>query len=164
MTKLYSDSPLAIEIKALVNDANQQPVFAWITITSDSIESVSQAQTQSGGGATVRLKSGAMLLVSNSYSDVSDALLGDAKRFLEDDAVEAEILAGSKPVRREPMDDIADVAGVRGLMGLDADDGEDDDDDLYVMGSDDDLYGMGSDDDDDDEDDDEDEDEDEGNF
>lgn len=89
----YDPNPLAIEVKALVNSPTQQPIFAWITVTVASIESVSRAQTPSGGGASIRFTSGITILVSNSYEDVSEAILGDAKRFPEDEAVEAEMLA-----------------------------------------------------------------------
>tara|TARA_R110002094_G_scaffold220250_1_gene192799 strand:- start:33474 stop:33911 length:438 start_codon:yes stop_codon:yes gene_type:complete len=129
MSKLYETSPLAIEIKALVNDSQGQPIFAWVTITADSIECVSQAQTSNGGGATVRMKSGAMLLVSNSYEDVSAALVGDAKQFSSDDAVEAEILAGQdQPAPGPDVGDIADaMPGLREQMGIVPMDDEEDD-------------------------------------
>lgn len=88
----YDPNPLAIEVKALVNSPTLQPIFAWITVTVASIESVSRAQTPSGGGASIRFTSGITILVSNSYEDVSEAILGNARRFPDDEAVEAEML------------------------------------------------------------------------
>ena len=119
-----------------------------MTITSDSIECVSQAQTTNGGGATIRLKSGAMLLVSNSYEDVSASLVGDAKQFTADAAVEVEILAGQEqPAPGPDVGDIADaMPGLREQMGIvpmdDEEDDEFDDEDVDDMFDDD--YDTGS--------------------
>jgi hypothetical protein len=148
MLKLYETSPIAIEVKALVNDSQGQPIFAWVTITSDSIECVSQAQTSDGGGATVRLKSGAMLLVSNSYEDVSASLIGDAKQFSASPEVEAEILAGQE--QSAPGPDVGDIAdampGLREQMGIVpmGDDDDDDDDDDEEFDDEDEDYDTGS--------------------
>ena len=139
MTKLYETSPLAIELKVLVNDANKQPTFSWVTITLASIQDVSPAQTKCGGGATVTLKTGAMLLVSNAYRDISDAMIGDAKRFSEDPEAEAEILAGQpQPGAGPEVGDIADaMSGIESAMGLEDEDfsAYDENDEDYDTGS-----------------------------
>lgn len=108
MSRLYDTNPTAIEVRALVNDPEGNPIFDWLTLNVDCIEVVTSARTKTGGGASIRLKNGVTLLVSNSYSDVSEALVGDAKRFPALQEVEDEMLSFSPEDEAEgapPSDD-----------------------------------------------------------
>jgi hypothetical protein len=87
----FDPRPLAIEVKALVSALNKRPQFKWMTVAVSAIESVAP-MTDDVDGSVLRLRNGDVYLLSNSYSDVSEALIGDAKRFAESTAAEAAII------------------------------------------------------------------------
>ena len=152
--RLYDTKPLALEVRALVNTPQGEPHFAWLTISTRYIEAVSPANTDNGG-CSLRLASGAILLCSNSYEDVAEALIGDAKRFTSSDAVEEEMLRPPSPeeiaemaranAERERAANGPDVGNILDMAAGVVDDNVDledlEDDDLYL---DDEDYDTGS--------------------
>ncbi len=87
----YDPKPVALELRVLPEGGAGEPEFIWATFPVVSIAAI--LPMRNGPGCTITLAHGSSLLCSNHYEDVSEALVGNAKRFAEDEQVEARAIA-----------------------------------------------------------------------
>lgn len=135
----FDPRPLAIEVKALVSAPDKRPQFKWLTVAVSAIESVAP-MTDDVDGSVLRLRNGDVYLLSNSYSDVSEALIGDAKRFAESTAAEAAIIESVEAEEAEAGEEWDGTPSAFAFLDQDYDQDydlvDDQDDDLDVEGGD----------------------------
>ncbi len=102
--RLYNPNPTAIEVRVMPQGGSGKPEFVWATFPVTASAGV--LPMRSGDGCTIARNLGETLLCSNSYEDVSEALVGDAKRFPSIEEVEELILASVQ--LDEPSEDEAE--------------------------------------------------------
>jgi hypothetical protein len=89
----YDPKPLAIEVRILPQGGSGEPEFTLATIPVAQIAAVMPLRGRGGDGCTISLTIGETVICSNAYRDVSDAIVGDAKRFTSLPEVEALVLS-----------------------------------------------------------------------
>lgn len=104
MTRLFDPNPRFLELRVMPQGGGGPPEFIWGTFPVARIAAVTPMRE--ADGCIVTFSDGNALACSNSYADVSDALVSDAKRFGFDLDEEARLLAR---VTVEDEDDGEDV-------------------------------------------------------
>lgn len=89
----------ALEVRALVNNDQNRPMFDDIIVPIDAIVSVTKTSGLDGRGAFIAFRTGGKVLVSQSYDDLK-VVLG-ASAMPKDESMEAEVLAMESHVRSQ---------------------------------------------------------------
>ena len=99
----YDPKPAALELRVLPEGGSGAPEFIWAVFTLANIAACLPMRT--GLGCVVTLNNGTSLLCSNHYSDVAEALVGNAKRFKEDSEIEDRVLLTVVPESEDEDDE-----------------------------------------------------------